>query len=160
MTNVLSLSLRLLCLLMVLSLASCNSPKQVIEEAEVVKVDNYAFDFVQSTQLSLVLEQASKEGKLVFVDVYTSWCLPCKMMDEDVFTHQATADHINKDFVSYKVNAEEEYGLNVAFQYNISSYPTLLFLDPTGNVLERKAGAAYHRELLDMADRAKAKYSM
>lgn len=145
---------------MVLGLASCNSPKQVLQEPTIEKIDQYAFDFVQSEQLSLVLDQAAKEGKLVFVDVYTSWCLPCKMMDEDVFTDQATADHINKDFVSYKVNAEEDYGLNVAFQYNISSYPTLLFLDPTGNVLERKVGAAYHRELLDMADRAKAKYSM
>ena len=160
MKNGLYLSLKMICILLTVGMTSCNSSKEVVQQPEIEKIDQYAFDFMRSSQLSVVLDQAAKEGKLVFVDVYTSWCLPCKMMDEDVFTHKPTADHINKDFISYKVNAEEEYGLNIAFQYNISSYPTLLFLDPTGNVLERKSGAVYHRELLEMADRAKVKYAM
>ena len=33
-----------------------------------------------------VLEQAKKENKLIFMDCYTSWCGPCKMLAKEVFT--------------------------------------------------------------------------
>ena len=36
--------------------------------------------FVEGKTLSEVLAQAKNEGKLVFVDCYTEWCGPCKMM--------------------------------------------------------------------------------
>lgn len=32
------------------------------------------------------LEKAKQEKKLIFVDCYTTWCGPCKMMSEQVFT--------------------------------------------------------------------------
>lgn len=75
-------------------------------------------------------------------------------MDKDVFTHQATADIINKDFISYKVNAEKNNGPIIAFNYDVVAYPTLLFLDTQGNVLERREGAIYHSELLSLAKSA------
>ena len=31
------------------------------------------------------LEKANKEGKLIFMDAYTSWCGPCKRMSASVF---------------------------------------------------------------------------
>ena len=39
-----------------------------------------------------VVKKAKKENKLIFVDCYTSWCGPCKMMAKDVFTQ----DHVTK----------------------------------------------------------------
>lgn len=33
-----------------------------------------------------ILKQAKKEKKLIFVDCYTSWCGPCKMLAKNVFT--------------------------------------------------------------------------
>ena len=133
--------------------SSCNS-SQKITKKEIIPVENYAFDFVAAKDLKSVLQQAGRENKLVFVDVYTTWCLPCKMMDQDVFTHQETADEINKNFISYKVDAEKENGLIVSFNYDVKQYPTLLFLDAEGKVLERKDGAAYQSELLSMAQSA------
>ena len=32
-----------------------------------------------------VLTKAKQEKKMVFMDCYTSWCGPCKMMTEEVF---------------------------------------------------------------------------
>lgn len=32
------------------------------------------------------LKKAQQENKQIFVDVYTSWCGPCKMMAKEVFT--------------------------------------------------------------------------
>ncbi len=133
--------------------SSCKSSKQIVK-SDPIPVNNYAFDFVYSDNLASVLKQAERENKLVFVDIYTSWCLPCKMMDKDVFTHEPTADAINKDFISYKVNAEKVNGPQLSFNYDVKAYPTLLFLDSSGNVLERKEGAAYHSELLALAQSA------
>jgi len=133
--------------------ASCKGSKQIVDNSS-APINSYAFDFVNSDNLASVLKQAQRENKLVFVDVYTSWCLPCKMMDKDVFTHQETADAINKDFISYKVNAEKGNGPQLSFNYDVQAYPTLLFLDSSGKVLERKGGAAYHSELLSLAQSA------
>jgi thiol:disulfide interchange protein len=134
-------------------LTSCKSSRQIVDNSP-TPTKEFAFDFVYSDNLSSVLKQAEKENKLVFVDVYTSWCLPCKMMDQDVFTHQPTADIINKNFISYKVNAEKGNGPQVAFNYDVVAYPTLLFLSTDGTVLERKEGSAYHSELLAIAQSA------
>lgn len=138
---------------LVVLLISCGGSKQIVSH-DPTPIDNFAFDFVNSDNLTSVLKQAERENKLVFVDVYTTWCLPCKMMDRDVFTHEETADIINKDFISYKVNAEKSNGPQLSFNYDIRAFPTLLFLDSNGNVLERKEGSAYHTELLSLAQSA------
>ncbi|MES2455806.1 MAG: thioredoxin family protein [Bacteroidota bacterium] len=33
-----------------------------------------------------LLNEADKQHKLIFVDVYTDWCVPCKRMDKEVFS--------------------------------------------------------------------------
>lgn len=138
---------------MVTVFASCGGSKKIVQNTP-APTHNFAFDFVHADNLASVLQRAERENKLVFVDVYTSWCLPCKMMDKDVFTHEETADKINKNFISYKVDAEKNNGPQLSFNYDVKAFPTLLFLDASGNVLERKEGAVYHRELLAMAQSA------
>ena len=32
-----------------------------------------------------LLAEAKKQNKPIFVDVYTTWCRPCKVLDKDVF---------------------------------------------------------------------------
>lgn len=113
-------------------------------------------DFVSSDNLTAVLEMAESKDKLVFVDFYTTWCLPCKMMDEDVFPDKGISKLMNDNFVSYKVNAEKGNGPNLAALYQVVAYPTLLFLDGKGNVLVRKEGSAYHSELTTLAEEAMA----
>ena len=35
-----------------------------------------------------VREMAIKQGKLVFIDLYASWCPPCRMMERQVFSRK------------------------------------------------------------------------
>jgi len=121
--------------------------------------DDLAVHFIKNSTLMEVAEKAEREGKPIFVDLYTDWCLPCKLMKEDVYTDESIGDFMNENFINYKVNAEEGNGPNMTVLYNIESFPGLLFLDANGRVLEQKQGAAYHTELKEMANRALAKSS-
>lgn len=136
------------------SILSCGrTPTQIIEK----KSNTYTLDFDDSSLFTEVISRAQTEQKLIYVDIGTSWCLPCQLMKDDVYTDQEFGDFMNKDFVSYLVDAEKEEGPDLKVIFDVKSYPTLLFLDERGRVLERKTGAAYHRELREMAKRAKAK---
>jgi len=134
---------------------SCNGSKRASSNSgKVSKVKKEGVQFVKSRTLTAVLEQAERENKLVFVDFYTSWCTPCQMMDQDVFPDRTIGNFFKKNFISYKVDAEKGNGVNLAVVYNVSVYPTLLFVNEKGRVLESKEGAAYHTELMEMANRA------
>ena len=62
----------------------------------------------RSLTLDQAVEQAKKENKLVFVDFYTDWCGPCKVMARDVFPQKKVGDYFNQRFVCIKLNAEKE----------------------------------------------------
>ncbi len=127
---------------------NCNSTKKVTRVEGV--------DFVASDNLTAVLEMAEGKEKLVFVDFYTTWCLPCKLMDEDVFTDKGIGTLMNDNFINYKIDAEKGNGPNLALLYQVNVFPTLLFLDEKGRVLVRKEGAAYQTELRSLAEEAMA----
>lgn len=91
---------------------------------------------------SNVLAKANKERKLIFVDAYTTWCGPCKMMDRNVFTTRKVGDFFNENFINVKIDMEAGEGPALASQFNVRAYPTFLFVNPTGEVVHR--GLGYH----------------
>ena len=78
--------------------------------------------------LDQAVEQAKKENKLVFVDFYTDWCGPCRVMANTVFPQKKVGDYFNARFVCIKLNAEKE-GKADAATYQVKAYPTFLVLD-------------------------------
>ena len=48
------------------------------------------------------------EPKKILMDVYTSWCGPCKMMMKNTFTDPNVIEYINKHYYAVKFNAEGE----------------------------------------------------
>lgn len=54
-------------------------------------------------------EKATKEGKIVLVDAYTTWCGWCKKMDADTYDKPQVARYINQYFVPIKFNPEVAY---------------------------------------------------
>lgn len=87
-----------------------------------------------------VLEAAQQQGKLIFVDVYTSWCAPCKQMDKDVLPAKEVGDRYNDLFINYKIDAEKGEGVMLSGKYSVRAYPTYLYLDPQGYLLHRAEG--------------------
>lgn len=111
-------------------------------------------NFVKSDGLSKVLEEATRTDQIVFMDIYTTWCAPCKLMDEYVFTDPSTRKFMNENFINYKVDAEKGNGQTIATIYGATSYPTLVFVDKNGKVLARREGATTITELKSLAQEA------
>lgn len=100
------------------------------------------------------LQAARAERKLVFVDAYTSWCGPCKMMDRISFADKTVGQAFNESFINVKINMEKGEGPQLARDYRVSAYPTLLFINHLGELVYRQVGYKSPEELLTVAEAA------
>jgi thioredoxin 1 len=97
-----------------------------------------------------VLEQAKKENKLVFLDLYASWCGPCKVLKLKTFPNADVGQFFNANFINYAVDAEKGIGVELAKKFNITGYPTLLFVDSNGKLVAKTVGYHTPKQLLDV----------
>ncbi len=86
------------------------------------------------------LEKARAENKMVFIDCFTEWCGPCKMLSANVFTQAEVGELFNSRFVNLKIDMEKGEGVELAERFAVTAYPTLLMLDAEGNVQHRVVG--------------------
>ena len=88
------------------------------------------------------LDAAKAENKLVFIDFYTDWCGPCKMMAREVFPQKQVGDYFNKYYVCIKLNAEKGEGKDYAKQYKVDAYPTFIVVDTDSKEVGRYMGGS------------------
>ncbi|MCB0706787.1 MAG: thioredoxin family protein [Saprospiraceae bacterium] len=104
---------------------------------------------------SEALEKAADEGKLVFIDCYTTWCGPCKWMSAEVFTVEEVGTFFNTHFINVKMDMEKGEGRAMAGKFQIRGYPTLIIIDPSsGEEVDRALGAQRVDPLLSMGKKA------
>lgn len=127
---------------------SCGTKKNIVNKTP----KSVTFTLNSNKTLTDVLELAQLQNKLVFVDFYADWCLPCNILDEEVFNQREVYSIINKNFISYKVDIEKTNGANLKIIFNAEHLPTLLFLDTKGKVLKRKDNTTYQTELIEMVN--------
>lgn len=97
------------------------------------------------------LKTARTENKLVFIDFYTSWCGPCKMMMRDIFPQHKVGDYLNDRFVCIKLDAEKE-GKELAKKYKVTAYPTFVGVDVAGKEVMRRVGMAQADDFIHMIE--------
>ena len=107
----------------------------------------------QELTFQQALDKAKAEGKLVFMDCYTSWCGPCKHMANDIFPMAVMGEYFNKTFVNVKFDMERGEGVVLRRKYGVNSYPTFFILRPDGTVQHRIAGARPQEKFLAAAKR-------
>jgi thiol-disulfide isomerase/thioredoxin len=107
----------------------------------------------ENTEWSQVLSKAKKQNKLVYVDVYTTWCGPCKIMASTIFLVKEVGDKYNDLFINYKIDAEKGFGIDLAKKYKVEGYPTNLYINPrTEEVVYRVMGSTDVSTFLERAD--------
>lgn len=104
------------------------------------------------------VEAQKKNPKKIMIDVYTSWCGPCKMMMKNTFTDPNVIAYINENYYAVKFNAESsedivfqgrtftnptydpnKQGRNGVHEFSralqVSAYPTLVFMNEQAQVI-------------------------
>ncbi len=105
------------------------------------------------------LERAKSTGKPMLVDFYATWCGPCKMMDRETFRDTEVTRRLS-EIVAVKVDSEGTrsrsgpVGADVAHRVNVTGYPTLVVLDPTGREVARRTGFVPPDEFAAWLDRS------
>jgi thioredoxin-related protein len=119
------------------------------------------------------IEAQKKNPKPIFMDVYTDWCGPCKMLDKNTFQNPAVADYVNKNYYAVKFNAEGAEGIkykevayanpsynpdgkgrNATHQFTtflkVRGYPSMYILDSKGEIKSPIVGYHTPEQLLPL----------
>lgn len=88
------------------------------------------------------LAKSKKEQKPIFLDIYATWCGPCKKLAKYTFSDPDVAKYYNEHFINLSLDGEKDLGLILANTYQIKGYPALLFIDENGNIIQQTSG--YH----------------
>lgn len=117
------------------------------------------------------LVKQKKSPKAIFINVYTDWYGPCKMLDKETFQDAEVIDYINKNYYAVKFNAEgnstvlfkgnkfdnpgfdpNRKGRNSAHEFTkllkVEGYPSIYIIDKNGDVQLSIVGYKTHDELL------------
>ena len=109
------------------------------------------------------LEAQKEKPKKIFVDAYTIWCGPCKMLDKNTFGNEDVIEYINKHYYAVKFNAEGDETIkyegkefknrsfkpdvkgrngvhDFALAMGVNAYPTMVFFDEKGKFLSPLKG--------------------
>ena len=109
------------------------------------------------------LEAQQENPKKIFMDVYTDWCGPCKLLDKKTFHNKDVVDYVNSNYYAVKFNAEgtEEISYNdftytnpnynpdrkgrnsqhfFANALKITGYPSIVFFDKESRVITPLVG--------------------
>ncbi len=95
-----------------------------------------------------ILKKAKAEDKIIFMDAYATWCGPCKLMAKNSFPDRAVGEFFNANFVNVKVDMEKGEGTQLAREYKVRAYPTLLFINGNGELVHSGIGYRGPDELL------------
>lgn len=100
------------------------------------------------------LSKAKQENKNVFVDVYTSWCGPCKKMAASVFTNPKVADYMNSNFVCIKIDAEKQKEHEAIKNNPPSAYPSFYYYNNEGCLMSIQSGFHEADEFISISKKA------
>jgi thioredoxin-related protein len=117
-------------------------------QPEVNKRAEAGIQFVEADWAKAVAE-AKKQKKMIFIDAYTSWCGPCRMLKQNTFTDKAAGDFFNKHFINIALDMEKGDGLAFAQKYQVAAYPTLFIMDPEEKSVTTSEGYVNPAQLIE-----------
>ncbi len=107
------------------------------------------------------IELQKTSGKKMFIDVYTTWCGPCKMLDANTFSNATIKSLLKQYYIPAKFNAESadtilfngqtfvnknyspqprksthEFAIYIASTDQGLGYPTMVFLDENQQMIQ------------------------
>lgn len=123
------------------------------------------------------IEENKRSNKKIFIDVYTTWCGPCKWLDANTFSNPRIRQLLSAYFIPTKFNAESsdtiyfkdkifvnqkpnaaprmsthEFTMYIATTERGIAYPTMVFLDENMDMIQPISGALSAQQLEPILD--------
>ncbi len=147
--SILLAGLSLLILGSIYAFTMINPAKHVVEETE-----------IKWYTLKEAIELNKTNKKKFAIDIYTSWCHWCKVMDKETFTDPGVIKYMNEHFYAIKFDAESKEnityqgkdfkfvnagrrGINTLAYFLLdgkTAYPTIVYLDEELNKIKKAPG--------------------
>lgn len=127
--------------------------------------------FEENISWKQLLEKAKLSKKNIFIDAYTTWCIPCKEMSAEVFPDRELGNYVNSQFISVKVQMDKtkndrDYvkswyldAKKLETDFKIEAYPTILFVTSDGELISKAVGYRKPVELIEVSKKALSDYS-
>ena len=93
-----------------------------------------------------IVNEVIKSEKLVVIDFFATWCVPCQMLTEVLHDVEKEYEDVIEIF---KVDVDENQ--EIAIRYEVTSMPTLVFFKD-GEEVERKIGYIEREELISIIE--------
>lgn len=90
--------------------------------------------------LTSAVKKAKDKNIPIMIDIYADWCVWCKELDKNTYANKEVI-RVAKKMVSVKLNPEtSKEGEEIARRYGVQGYPTILFINADGLILENVGG--------------------
>ena len=87
----------------------------------------------------------------MFLDVYATWCGPCKKLKKTTFSNAEVGTYFNTNFINIEIDGETTEGQQIMAKYNLRSYPSLLFINADSSIKSIKKGFQSSDRLINYA---------
>lgn len=101
--------------------------------------------------------EAKRQGLPLLVHFYGKFCGHCVQMERDVLNDPVLLRQFRTGMIAVKVDGDVHPDLVQRFQ--IEAYPTDIFLDPNGYVLDRSTGGCERQTYLAMVARVESRFA-
>jgi len=119
--------------------------------------------FEERNEWKTILKMAKEKKKFIFMDVFATWCVLCKAMDNKVFTSEKAGAFLNDRFICVRMQMDTSKNDDVYTKaryndanlirntYSIAAYPTFLIFSPDGRLVHKEVGYKDVDELIEIA---------
>lgn len=132
---------------------------------------------IKWNSVSEAISIQKRVNKPIFLDVYTVWCGPCKVLDSQVFSDPTFADFINKNYIPAKFNGEgdeviqfmgrkytnpgynetRKHTRNSVHEFSLAigvrAYPSMFVIEPSGKISKSIMGGRSVQDLITELNR-------
>jgi len=122
-------------------LASLLMSQALMGQVEFIEVKNLE-------QMQAAQKKASDQMLMLYVDVYATWCGPCKLMDSQVYSDPFVAAYMNTHYVNVRMDGETDYGRIYVAEQRLEGYPTMFIFSDDGERISKIVGYTPPAELV------------